>query len=306
MTGHKIAVTVICGPTGSGKTAAAIALAQRIGGEIVSADSMQIYRGLSVGTAKPTAEEQAAVPHHLIDICGPEQRYSVADYVADASAAIDDIAARGRCPIVAGGTGLYISALVGGLTFSGPAADEAVRRRLYEQYQSEGIEPLLERLRQLDPAAAAKLHPNNVKRVIRALELCEGGVTPSEQEACSRPAERPYRDSVFLLEPSDRAWLYRAIEARVDRMMAGGLLAEAHTVFENRARFQTAAQAIGYKEFFPYFEGRASVGDCVAELKKQTRRYAKRQLSWFHAMPGCRPLPVDLLSAEELLTALCS
>lgn len=295
MTEHsgKIPILVICGATATGKTRAAIAAAKQCGGEIISADSMQIYKGLDVGTAKPSADELAAAPHHLIGFVEPEQPYSAADYLRDATAAIEDIHSRGKKVIVAGGTGLYISSLIRGYGFAPAVNNPQVRERLNSEYRERGIEPLFERLKMADPEYAAKIHPNNTKRVIRALEMCEGGRKPTEQERISATAPPPYDASVVWLDYSEREALYRAIENRVDSMLSAGLLAEAEYVYLNRSRFVTAAQAIGYKEFFSYFEGASKLDECVQELKKQTRHYAKRQLSWFRGMSIQKKIFVD-------------
>lgn len=283
----KVDLLAVCGPTASGKTALAVSLAKALDGEVVSADSMQIYRGLTVGTAAPAQEERQGVPHHLIGFVPPEEPFSVADYVAAASACIAEIAARGKVPIVAGGTGLYLSSLLEGIRFTGEKTDPAVRRALQEQLEREGIGPLFARLQAVDPAYAATLHPNNHGRVLRALELYQQmGKTMSQQLAASRPAEPPYHTLLIGLDFPDRAQLYARIEQRVDAMMAQGLLEEARLVWRRRAQYRTAAQAIGYKEFFPYFEADAPLEPCVDKLKQATRNYAKRQLTWFRRMAG--------------------
>lgn len=299
----KVRLLAVCGPTASGKTALAVALARQLDGEVVSADSMQIYRGLTVGTAAPTDAERQGVPHHLIGFVPPEQAFSVADYVAAAAACIADIAARGKTPIVAGGTGLYLSSLLEGIRFTGEKADPQVRRELQARLEKEGIAPLYEQLRAVDPAYAATLHPNNHGRVLRALELYrQTGKTMSQQLQASRPREAPYRALLIGLDTPDRAQLYARIEQRVDGMMQQGLLAEARLVWERREEYRTAAQAIGYKEFFPYFTGQAPLDDCVAKLKQATRNYAKRQLTWFRRMEGIRWEPAgDPAAARRVL-----
>lgn len=297
MTEHseKIPITVICGPTACGKTRAAISLAIKNGSEIVSADSMQIYKGLDIGTAKPTPEERAAVPHHLIDFLDPGISYSVADYVKDAADAINNIHSRGKEVIVVGGTGLYISSLIKGVNFSNDGYDETIRNKLYERLRTEGIEALYAELAETDPEYAEKTHINNVKRVIRGLEIFAlTGQNATTQGKLALPDEPPYQSRVLFLDFSDRAALYEAIDARVDKMVGCGLVEEAGYVYNNRACFITAAQAIGYKEFFPYFENVASLSDCISELKKSTRHYAKRQLSWFRAMDATEHVFVDI------------
>ncbi len=282
---NKIKVLVVLGPTASGKTGLAIRLAQRFGGEILSADSMQIYRGLDIGTAKATAAEQAAVPHHLIDIRDPDELFSVAEYTDLAHRTIREIAGRGKLPILAGGTGLYLSSLLEGVRFSDEPADDGLRARLAQQAQQLGDAAMYERLMEIDPESARGIHPNNRKRVLRALELYEKtGRTMSDQRRQSKPEQRPYDALVLGLNYPLREQLYERIGLRVDQMLEQGLLAEAKRVFDHRDRWVTAAQAIGYKEFFPYFESGAALCGCVEQLKQATRNYAKRQLSWFRRM----------------------
>ena len=276
---------MVCGPTASGKTALSVALAKRLNGEIISADSMQIYRGLDIGTAKVTAEEADGVSHHLIDICDPDVSFSVADYVQLARQKIAEITARGHLPVLAGGTGLYISSLLSGLQFTQEQPLPGVRERLAAEAETLGVEVMWQRLRQVDPEAAAGIHPNNVKRVLRALEIFEQtGCTMTGQAAASHPDTPPFDTLVLGLRFDDRDLLYRRIEQRVDQMLRQGLLEEAKLVYDNRGKYTTAAQAIGYKEFFPYFENTAELADCTEELKRASRRYAKRQLTWFGRM----------------------
>lgn len=287
-------VVAVGGPTATGKTALSLALAQRFGGEIINADSMQVYRQLSVGTAKPTAEERAQTPHHLLDFLPPEQPYSVADFTAEAGELIGQITARDRLPLVVGGTGLYITSLLNGVRFAPEDTDPELRRRLQQQAETQGAEALYARLQEVDPAYAAKVHPHNLPRVIRALELYEStGRTMSEQQRQSRPAAAPYRSLCLCLTCRDRAILYRRIDQRVDKMMREGLLPEAELVWQNRERYRTAAQAIGYKEFFPYFEGMEPLDTCVNRLKQATRQYAKRQLTWFRHQNEAQWLYLD-------------
>lgn len=287
-------VVAIGGPTATGKTALSLALAQRFGGEIINADSMQVYRQLSVGTAKPTAEERAQAPHHLLDFLPPEQPYSVADFTAAAADLIGQITARGRLPLVVGGTGLYITSLLNGVRFAPKDTDPELRRRLQQQAETQGAEVLYARLQAVDPAYAAKVHPHNLPRVIRALELYEStGRTMSEQQRQSRPAAAPYRSLCLCLTCRDRAVLYRRIDQRVDKMLREGLLPEAELVWQNREQYRTAAQAIGYKEFFPYFEGKEPLDTCVNRLKQATRQYAKRQLTWFRHQNEAQWLYLD-------------
>ena len=272
----------IGGPTATGKTALSVALAKEFGGEVVNADSMQIYRGLDIGTAKPTAEERQGIPHHLMDFLPPEAPYSVADFTAAAAPLIEQLNSAGKLPIVTGGTGLYITSLMKGTAFAPEKTDPAIRARLQTEADEQGSAALYARLQQIDPAYAEKLHPNNLPRVIRALELFEAtGRRMSEQQRAALAAEPPYRSLCICLTCRDRAELYRRIDRRVDSMLQNGVLEEAKLVYDNRETYRTAAQAIGYKEFFPYFAGKMPLNDCANRLKQATRNYAKRQLTWF-------------------------
>lgn len=275
-------VIAIGGPTATGKTALSVSLARRFDGEIISADSMQIYKGLTIGTAKASEEERQGVPHHLLDILPPETPYSVADFMDAAAPLVEQLSARGKLPIVAGGTGLYLTSLLNGITFAPEETDPALRTALQNRAETEGPAALYAELQAVDPVYAARVHPNNLPRVIRALELYHTtGRKMSEEQAESRPAQPPYRSLCLCLSCRDRALLYRRIDSRVDGMVAAGVLREAEQVWLHREQWPTAAQAIGYKEFFPYFEGQMPLNDCVNRLKQSTRRYAKRQLTWF-------------------------
>ena len=275
-------MVAIGGPTATGKTALSVALAKEFGGEVVNADSMQIYRGLDVGTAKPTAEERQGIPHHLMDFLPPEAPYSVADFTAAAAPLIEQLNSAGKLPIVTGGTGLYITSLMKGTAFAPEKTDPAIRARLQTEADEQGRAALYARLQQIDPAYAEKLHPNNLPRVIRALELFEAtGRRMSEQQRAALAAEPPYRSLCICLTCRDRAELYRRIDRRVDSMLQNGVLEEAKLVYDNSETYRTAAQAIGYKEFFPYFAGEMPLNDCANRLKQATRNYAKRQLTWF-------------------------
>ncbi len=294
--GKKPRLVVVCGPTASGKTGLGVALAQRLNGEIISADSMQIYRRLTVGTAKVTPQEACGVPHHLIDICEPQQLFSVADFVEHARRLIGEITARGRLPMVVGGTGLYISSLLSGIRFVEQPPVDGLRARLEAEAQQLGAETMWARLNAVDPTAAAGIHPNNVKRVLRALEIYEQtGTTMTGQVAASRPEEEPYDATVIGLRFADRQRLYDRIDRRVELMVEQGLLEEARYVWQERDSCATAAQAIGYKEFFPFFEEQASLAQCVEELKRASRRYAKRQLTWFGRMPQVNWIEPDVV-----------
>ena len=287
-------IVAIGGPTASGKTALSVKLASEFQGEIISADSMQIYRGLDVGTAKVTPEETQGVPHHLVDIVGPEQSFSVADYVQAARACAEQIAQRGNLPFVVGGTGLYLSSLLNGIQFTPHKPTTEVRATLEQELAEKGREALYEELCRLDPEGAACVHPNNTPRLLRALELYRTtGRTMSQQKAASRPQTLPYHALLLILNDPDREALYRRIDSRVDRMAEQGLLEEARRVWQNRECWHTAAQAIGYKELFPYFEREAELEPCLDDLKQASRRYAKRQLTWFRRMEGAHWLDVS-------------
>jgi len=275
-------VVAVGGPTASGKTALSVALARAFDGEIINADSMQIYKNLDVGTAKPSAEERQGIPHYLLDFLSPETPYSVADFTAAADPLIRDITARGKLPLVVGGTGLYITSLLSGMAFAPEKTDPAIRARLQARADTEGGAALYAELQRIDPDYAAQVHPNNLPRVIRALELFEAtGRRMSDQRREARPAEAPYHALCLCLTCRDRAVLYSRIDRRVDEMVENGVLDEARQVYDHRDAYRTAAQAIGYKEFFPYFEGTANLTECTERLKQATRNYAKRQLTWF-------------------------
>ncbi|MDE6259708.1 MAG: tRNA (adenosine(37)-N6)-dimethylallyltransferase MiaA [Oscillospiraceae bacterium] len=276
-------ILVICGPTASGKTALAAALAQRFNGEVVSADSMQVYRGMDIGTAKPTQDETLGVPHHMLDVADPSENYSVARYVADAVPIVDDILARGKLPIVAGGTGLYIDHLVAGRQFAPFAADSGLREELQARVKSEGLAALRTQLEQVDPEAAARIHPNDEKRIIRALEVyLSTGVTITQHDRESREVPPRYTPLTIALNFQERPWLWERIDRRVDEMMARGLEGEVRSLLADGVpRDCTAMQAIGYKELAAaILEGRP-VSAGAEEVKLRSRQYAKRQLTWF-------------------------
>ena len=271
----------ICGPTASGKTALSVALAKQLHTEIISADSMQIYRGMDIGTAKPTAEERQGVPHHLLDICAPGEAFSVARYVELADAAAQDVLSRGMVPIVAGGTGLYMDALIECSTFSGDETDLSVREKYQRMAAEQGNEAVHACLAKVDPEGAERLHPNNLKRVIRALEVYEqtGMTIDAFNRLHKRPAPK-YAALKIGICPAERQTLYDRIDCRVDQMLADGLLEETKRLLDSGALAGTAAQAIGYKELLGYLQGDALLADCVALLKQRSRNYAKRQLTW--------------------------
>ena len=299
----KSRVIAVGGPTASGKTALSVGLAKAFGGEIINADSMQIYKNLDVGTAKPSIEERQGVPHYLLDFLPPETPYSVADFTAAADPLIQEITARGKLPLVVGGTGLYIKSLLNGMAFAPEKMDPAIRARLQERAEAEGGAALYAELQSIDPDYAAQVHPNNLPRVIRALELYTAtGRRMSEERVNARPAEPPYRSLCLCLTCRDRAVLYDRIERRVNLMVENGVLAEAKQVYDHRDTYRTAAQAIGYKEFFPYFEGTGSLDECTARLKQATRNYAKRQLTWFRRQNDAVWLYID---EENVIDRAC-
>ena len=280
-------VLAVVGPTASGKTALGVALAQQFSGEVISADSMQIYKGLDVGTAKVTPQETCGIPHHGVDILTPEKTFSVADFTALAGEYIQDITARGHLPLLVGGTGLYVQSLLYGVRFTAEKAPDGLREQLTAELEANGPEAMYAKLQAVDPEAAAVIHPNNKVRVLRALEHYRAtGKKLSEQKADSLPPEKPYRSLILGLDFPERAQLYRRIDLRVDQMMEQDLLNEAKHVWEHRDTYKTAAQAIGYKEFFPYFAGESALAPCVEKLKQASRNYAKRQLTWFRHMEG--------------------
>ena len=285
---EKPEILAIVGPTASGKSALALALAKRLGGEIVSCDSMQIYRGMDIGTAKPTAEEMSEVPHHLIDIADPEQEFSVMDFVAAAERAVADILSRGKLPVLCGGTGLYLDAFLRGGVAETPGADPTLRAELAALADAHGAEYLHAMLKEVDPESADTVHQNNVRRVIRALEIYHAtGIPKSEWDRRSLQMPSRYEATVLGLSYSDRELLYRRIEERVEQMMENGLVEETRRLME-RGVFEvsrTASAAIGYKELLPYLKGEQELDAAVTELKTATRRYAKRQMTWFLAKP---------------------
>ena len=292
---EKIKLVAIVGATASGKSAAALDLARKTGGEIVSCDSMQVYRGMDIATAKPTLAEREEVPHHLIDVAEPETPYSVASYLADAEAAVREIAARGKLPIFCGGTGLYLDRFLYGGLPAETLADEELRASLLEQAQKNGNDWLHARLAEIDPASAAAIHKNNVRRVARAIEIYRLTGTPkSEWDRQTKQGESRYDACVILLD-RPREELYRRIDARVEKMLADGLLEETEAL-DRRGVFRTnstAAQAIGYKEILPWLHGECDLQTAVDALKIATRHYAKRQLTWFSAKSYVRPVPAE-------------
>lgn len=275
-------ILVVTGPTATGKTALSVELAKKLGGEIVSADSMQIYRGMDIGTAKATKAEMQNIPHHMIDIADPSEDYSVSRYVEEADAAVRGILSRGRLPIVAGGTNLYIDSLIAGLDFAEKAEDAALRESLNKQYDDIGGEAMLEHLRGFDPERAAKLHPADKRRIVRAVEiyiLTGETITRHDEETKKRP--KRYDAVKIALTFADRAVLYDRINARVDKMVSDGLFDEVKGLLDSGlSPACTSMQAIGYKEPAAYFRGEMSKDAAIELIKLSSRRYAKRQLTW--------------------------
>lgn len=275
-------IVVVVGPTASGKTALSVELAHRFNGEVVSADSMQIYRKLNIGTAKPTVEEMRGIPHHMLDVAEPGESYSVSRYEQDGAVCVDDILARGKLPIVCGGTGLYIDALIRGGGFLQSGVDTGLRDQLEREWEEQGGEAMLARLASFDPDSAARLHLNDKKRIIRAVEVyLQTGITITEHNA--RTAALPPRyDAIMIgLRTDPRQILYDRIDRRVTKMLEAGLEEEARTLLENGDLAGTAAQAIGYKEMLAYFRGEATLEEAADLIRQKSRNYAKRQLTWF-------------------------
>ena len=280
----------VVGPTASGKSALALLLAERFGGEIVSCDSMQIYRGMDIGTAKPTPEERRRVPHHMIDILDPDEPYSAADYGDAAARVATEILSRGKLPVFCGGTGLYLTAALTGRHGDAPPSDPALRTELTERGKTEeGRAKLYGELASVDPVSAAATHPNNLRRVVRALEIYRlTGKTKSVFDEESRNCPPRFDCLTLGLDFPERGALYRRIDRRVDEMTAAGLYNEAKTLWEKGylAPGTTAGQAIGYRQFLPCFTGDLTPEEAAEEIKLATRRYAKRQLTWFRAQEG--------------------
>ncbi|MBR1705110.1 MAG: tRNA (adenosine(37)-N6)-dimethylallyltransferase MiaA [Clostridia bacterium] len=296
-------LVAVVGPTASGKTALAVELAKALDGEVLSFDSMQLYKGMDVATAKPTPEEMQGVPHHLVDCIDPSETYSVARFQEDAAAIVADIVGRGKKCILVGGTGQYLDAFIDNLQFLDTGDNRAVRARLRKELDEEGPSAMYERLLALDPEYAKGLHPNNTGRVLRALEVYElTGYTMSYQIARSREKPSPYDCCYIGLDAKERDYLYRRIDRRVERMVESGLLEEAKAFLKQRPG-STAAQAIGIKEMLPYLLGEADLETCKERLKADTRHYAKRQLTWFRRNPSVHWLYIDETPELSDLTA---
>ena len=302
---------IIAGPTAVGKTALSVALAKRIGGEIVSADSMQVYRGMDIGTAKVTKEETCGVPHHLIDVLDPKDPFNVMTFRSMVKDAVRGIASRGNVPVLVGGTGFYIQSVLYDVQFEEDASSEELRKELEQEADVLGAEKMHERLRALDPDAAEAIHPNNIKRVIRALEYClSTGRKISVHNREQRERTSPY-SFLFYVLTMDRAALYQRIDLRVDQMMEQGLLAEVKRLRdEGVTSDMVSMQGLGYRQIFDYLEGIATLDEAVERIKRETRHFAKRQLTWFRREPDARWINVSEFGGDrkkilELMTEEC-
>ena len=274
-------VIVICGPTASGKTALSIELAKKINGEIISSDSMQIYKDMDIGTAKPGKEEMQGIKHYLLDFVEPNQRYSVAEFKKDAEKAIEEILAKGKTPIIVGGTGLYVDSLIYGIEYQDIQLDEKYRQELEERVEKEGLDKLYEEAKEIDPQAIEKISQNDKKRILRILEIYKAtGKNKTEQEIESRKKGVKYDYRVFAIN-WDREILYERINKRVDIMLEQGLIQEVEQLLQKYNQFPTAMQGLGYKEVVEYLQGQTTKEEMVEKIKMETRRYAKRQITWF-------------------------
>ncbi len=300
---EKPKVIAVVGPTASGKTGLAIALAKHFSGEIVSADSMQIYKEMPIATAAPTQLEKSEAVHHLTEFLDPSEAFSVADYVTLAKRTIDEIISRGKLPIIVGGTGLYINSLLDGVEFTEEKSNFELRSAIEKEYDTVGGEIMLEKLKAYDPVAASKLSANDKKRIVRAFEIIKTtGMTPTRQNELSKRNGKPYDEVIIGINYEDRQKLYDRINLRVDLMIENGLIQEAQNM---AAKGITAAQAIGHKEFAEYFSGNASLQEPTEKLKQERRRYAKRQLTWFRKNQGVNWIYADkedvFLRAVEII-----
>lgn len=305
---NKIKVISIAGPTASGKTALSVELALRLNGEIVSADSMQIYKNMNIATAKPTETEMQGIPHHLMSFVEPSESYSVARYISDAGDAIADISTRGKLPIIVGGTGLYIDSLLNGISFCEGDTDLELRENLKIKLDDFGVDAMLSELATFDPGSAERLSiERNPKRIIRAMEVYyTTGVTMTEQNIRSKLSESAYDPTKIALAFRDREKLYDRINQRVDIMLEQGLLSETEEYLSANVG-NTLKQAIGYKELKPYFDGEKTLDECIDTLKRSTRRYAKRQLTWFMRDKSIKWFYVDDYSvSHELVNDVCN
>ncbi len=299
---------VITGPTATGKTALGVALAKELNGEVVSADSMQVYRGMDIGTAKPTAAEMEGVPHHMLDVADPRENFSTARYARMAAACVEDIRARGRFPLVVGGTGLYIDGLLRGTEYAAAPTDPAVRRAIEAEYDALGGEAFREKLAAVDPDRAAALHPRDKKRLVRAWEVYAlTGKPLSRHDELSRRAKPRYDACTVALDFTDRAMLYERIDSRARAMFRAGLTEEVRALLDAGVGPDTTAmQAIGYKEVADFLAGRRTLDEAVDAVCRASRRYAKRQLTWLRSRPDVHwqrwehgPAPADIRAAAE-------
>ena len=274
-------VIVICGPTASGKTALSIELAKKINGEIISSDSMQIYKNMDIGTAKPSHEEMQGIKHYLLDFVEPNQRYSVAEFKKDAEAAIEEILKKGKTPIIVGGTGLYVDSLIYGIEYQDVELDEEYRNYLEQRVNLKGLSKIYEEAQKIDPQAMEKISPNDKKRILRVLEIYKAtGKNKTEQEIESRKNGVKYDYKVFAIN-WERKILYERINKRVDIMIQQGLVREVQKLLKQYDRFPTAMQGLGYKEVVEYLQGETTYEEMIEKIKMETRRYAKRQITWF-------------------------
>ncbi|MEE0059574.1 MAG: tRNA (adenosine(37)-N6)-dimethylallyltransferase MiaA [Acutalibacteraceae bacterium] len=298
---EKIPLIVVCGPTASGKTSLGIAIAKHFGGEIISADSMQIYKGMDIATAKPTKDEQQQIPHHLIDYVEPTTAYSVADYVKTAHQKIKEVYSKGKVPVLVGGTGLYIDSLVNNVEFTEADVDSELRENLYNRLQTEGADVLLNELAEFDEESAQRIGTSNHRRLIRAIEIyLTTGKTMTQHIRESKLVPSPYKAVYIALSCKDRQKLYDRINKRVDLMVEAGLIQEAEE-FRKQEYSSTAVKAIGYKELEPFFTGDTTLEQALENLKRETRRYAKRQLTWFRRNENIKWLLTDELTTEEAI-----
>lgn len=303
---EKNKVIAVVGATASGKTDVGVMLAKELDGEVVSADSMQIYKGMDIATAKPAREEMQGVPHHLIDFLDRDVSFSVADYVKLANEKIADIISRGKLPIIVGGTGLYIDSLLDNIKFSETKKDMEYCRYLENYAEINGNQALHQMLYEVDPDTAAELHPNNLVRVIRALEVFHtAGRTLSSLKAESRLEESPYDAFIIGLNYSDRNILYDRINRRVDIMLKNGLVEEARQLYLESGKMKTASNAIGYKELIPYFENTSTLIECTDKIKQETRHYAKRQLTWFRRNEKIYWFILDDFNEKRKISQIC-
>lgn len=294
---EKPKIIVICGPTASGKTALSIELAKKINGEIISSDSMQIYKNMDIGTAKPTKQEMQGIKHYLLDFVEPNKRYSVAEFKKDAENAIEEILAKGKVPIIVGGTGLYIDSLIYGIEYPQIELDEKYRKHLEEIVEEQGLEKLYEKAKEIDSQAMEKISKNDKKRILRVLEIYHAtGKTKTEQEKESRKNEVKYDYKVFAIN-MEREKLYERINKRVDIMIEKGLIQEVENLLKKYNEFPTAMQGLGYKEVVEYLEGTLTKEEMIEKIKQESRRYAKRQITWFKK--NKQTIWIDGLNSKE-------